>query len=327
LGLETRRREEVVFGSLLHDVGKIGISELLLLKPGPLSPEEYNIVKLHPRIGYRLVQQVPALDAIALGILHHHERYDGRGYPAGLKGQEIPQEARIICVADAFSAMTSDRPYRGRLSVAEACSELERFAGAQFDPEIVRLFVDEVKRQPPEEEMNALATALADPELEARRTGGDAILGQSPFALTDSLTLLYSHRYFHEQLDAQAHRAAVQGSPFALALFELQQLSEINVRDGYAAGDAAIQRAARALHRSAARSGATACRVSGKRLALVIPHVDESDAHALAAELASELPDLSVRVGVAAWRRGDAARDVLERALADLAAARTALPA
>ena len=117
LGVEPEQRELIVFGSLLHDVGKIGVSERILLKPAPLTLEEFNIVKLHPRIGYRLVQNVPALDRIAPALLHHHERFDGTGYPSGLRGDEIPMEARIVAVADSFSAMTSDRSYRGRLSV------------------------------------------------------------------------------------------------------------------------------------------------------------------------------------------------------------------
>ena len=146
MGLDPREREEVVFGSLLHDVGKIGVSDGILLKPGPLSDEEFDVVKLHPLMGHRIVKRVPLLDPIALGILHHHERFDGTGYPSGLRGKHIPREARIIAVADAFSAMVSDRPYRRRMSLGEACAELERGSGTQFDPEIVRLFLDEVCR-------------------------------------------------------------------------------------------------------------------------------------------------------------------------------------
>ncbi|MDQ4095423.1 MAG: HD domain-containing protein, partial [Actinomycetota bacterium] len=125
MGLDRRRREELLFGSLLHDVGKIGISERILLKPADLTPEERSVIELHPRIGYRLVQQVPALRNIAPAILHHHEKFDGSGYPQGLRGEQIPLEARIVAVADSFSAMTSDRPYRKGMSAEEACAELE----------------------------------------------------------------------------------------------------------------------------------------------------------------------------------------------------------
>ncbi len=116
LEFEPRRREALIFASLLHDVGKLGISERILLKPGSLTDEERSVIELHPRIGYQLVRQVPALEEIAPAVLHHHERFDGNGYPGHLRGETIPLEARIIAVADAFSAMTSNRPY------SEACT-------------------------------------------------------------------------------------------------------------------------------------------------------------------------------------------------------------
>jgi HD-GYP domain-containing protein (c-di-GMP phosphodiesterase class II) len=149
LGVEPKDREQLVYSSLLRDVGKIGISERILLKPAELTPEERSVVQLHPHMGYRLVQQVPALQGTEAAIVHHHERYDGNGYPGGLRGDQIPLEARIVAVADAFSAMTTNRPYRRRLSLEQACEELERCAGTQFDPAVARLFVAEVRRDPP----------------------------------------------------------------------------------------------------------------------------------------------------------------------------------
>src|SRR5947209_14762189 len=104
LGFEPSRREQLLFAALLHDVGKIGISERILLKPARLTDEEYAVMQLHPRIGYHLIRQIPALEPVAPAVLHHHERYDGNGYPAHLRGEVIPIEARIIAVADAFSA-------------------------------------------------------------------------------------------------------------------------------------------------------------------------------------------------------------------------------
>lgn len=104
------------------------------------------MIELHPCIGHRLLQQVPALRPISPVVLHHHERYDGGGYPSGMRGEEIPLEARIVSVADSFSAMISKRPYRERMTRDEACAELEHEAGMQFDPEIARIFVEEVRR-------------------------------------------------------------------------------------------------------------------------------------------------------------------------------------
>lgn len=165
------RRSWLVFGSLLHDIGKIGISKRILLKPAALTPEVRAVVELHPRIGYRLVQRVPALRSIAPAILHHHEHFDG-GYPSGLRGEQIPLEARIIGVADAFSAMVSDRTYRAPLSPDDACAELERCAGTQFDPGIVRVFVEEVRRKPLV--VVDKAQIVDDPELEVRREAGES---------------------------------------------------------------------------------------------------------------------------------------------------------
>jgi len=194
LEFEPKRREELIFASLLHDVGKLGISERILLKPGGLTDEERSVIQLHPRIGYQLVRQVPALQGIAPAVLHHHERFDGDGYPGRLRGETIPLEARIIAVADAFSAMTTNRPYSRARAPAEACAELERCAGTQFDPGVVGLFVEEVRRRPPK---TLDATPLpADPELDSQRRGGELVLGASAFGITDSLTLLYSHRHF-----------------------------------------------------------------------------------------------------------------------------------
>jgi len=311
-----------VIASLLHDVGKIGISERILLKPGALTPEERSAIELHPRIGCRLVEQVPALDAIAPAVLHHHERFDGDGYPSGLAGEQIPLAARVICVADSFSAMTSERPYRAALELEEACTELERCAGTQFDPQVVRLFVEAVRLCPPSrEERDGLAVALDDPEIRARRTEGEPLLGFGPFGLTDNLTLLYSHRYMHDTVRAHAERSAVQGHPFAVVLMQLARLSEVNASDGYAAGDAAIQDAARAVQRAASRSGGIACRHSGRRLALLAPEADATAAAELAREIKLDLGDGGPRVvtGVAAWEDGDSGEQVVARARLALA--------
>jgi len=322
LDIEPRRREELVIASLLHDVGKIGISERILLKPGALTPEERSAIELHPRIGFRLVEQVPALDPIGPAVLHHHEHFDGNGYPAGLVGEEIPLEARVICVADCFSAMTSDRPYRSALEPEEACLELERCAGTQFDPRVVRLFVEEVRSNPPSERSpDGLAAALDDPEIRTRRRPGEGLLGMGPVGATDNLTMLYSHRYMQEAVAAQAERAAMRQSPFSVVMLELSTLVELNGRDGYAAGDELLQEAARAVQRAASRCGGTACRYSGRRLAMLIPETEAGAAEALARELEMDLDSRSTdaATGVAAWHEGESGAEVLTRARLALA--------
>ena len=323
LEIDPRRREELVIASLLHDVGKIGISERILLKPGPLTQEERTAVELHPRIGFRLVEQVPALGNIAPAVLHHHERFDGAGYPAGLSGEQIPLEARVICVADCFSAMTSERPYGSPMSLEDAYAELERCAGTQFDPKVVRLFVDEVRKNPPSTfEPDGLAIALDDPEIDAQRAPGEPVLGHGPVGMVDNLTMLYSHRHLHDTAAAQAEQASVQSRPFAAVVVRLDGLGETNERDGYAAGDDTLQAVARAAQREASRAGGTACRMSGRRIAVVVPGASEDTGWELARAVSAQVADreCETSVGAAAWQPGDSGAAVLARAEAALGA-------
>jgi putative nucleotidyltransferase with HDIG domain len=129
-------------GSLLHDVGKIGVSDAILLKPGKLTEEEWRAMRLHPEIGYNMLHQVKFLEGAAEIILSHHERWDGKGYPRGLHEDEIPLGARIFSVVDTFDSMTSDRPYRKALSTQEALNEILRCSNTQFDPRVVESFLD-----------------------------------------------------------------------------------------------------------------------------------------------------------------------------------------
>jgi putative nucleotidyltransferase with HDIG domain len=141
LGLSNDELRVIRAGSLLHDVGKIGIPDRILRKPGRLTEEEWAIVKGHPSMGEALLRTVPDLGGVHEVVMGHHERFDGSGYPGGLKGTEIPLLARILAVADAYSAMISDRPYRKALSEREAIAELRKGAGTDFDPDIVATFI------------------------------------------------------------------------------------------------------------------------------------------------------------------------------------------
>ena len=141
LKLPVRSVNAIKTASLLHDIGKIGIDMNIIRKPGKLTPEDWDKVKTHPEIGAKIVEQVGFLNEVVPIIRCHHERFGGGGYPdPGRSGLKIPLGSRIIAVADAFDAMTSDRPYREALSKKEAMEELERCAGSQFDPEIVKAF-------------------------------------------------------------------------------------------------------------------------------------------------------------------------------------------
>ncbi len=145
LALGSRERQCLKVAALLHDLGKIGVPEAILRKQGPLTPEEREIVQRHPYFACLLLKQALDLQEVLAAIYHHHERYDGAGYPTGLAGEEIPLLARILCVADSYCAMVADRPYRRRLSAEEAREELRRNAGSQFDPELVGLLLAELE--------------------------------------------------------------------------------------------------------------------------------------------------------------------------------------
>ena len=140
MGLDEEQKKVLQWSSILHDSGKIGIPESILNKPWRLEDEEYQIVKDHPRKGHTILEPLEQLASSLPGMLHHHERYDGKGYPGGLKGKDIPLEARIIAVADTFDAITSNRAYRPSKSPTEALREMERVAGSQLDPELVEVF-------------------------------------------------------------------------------------------------------------------------------------------------------------------------------------------
>ena len=142
LGWDDMRLRQLAVGARLHDIGKVMISERILRKRGPLSPQELDEIRKHPRAGASLIGPVDeAGDALPF-VLYHHERWDGGGYPLGRSGGKIPPEARLLAVVDAFDAMTFGRPFRRPLTVEAALAELDRCSGTQFEPAIVRAFVD-----------------------------------------------------------------------------------------------------------------------------------------------------------------------------------------
>jgi len=146
LGLDERRRRNVEFGALLHDVGKVAIPKALINKPGPLDEREWMLVRTHTVEGQRMLEKIGGLmSEIGLVVRSSHERYDGDGYPDGLAGEAIPIESRIIFACDAFNAMTTDRAYRSAMPIADAVAELEANAGGQFDPDVVAVLVGQVR--------------------------------------------------------------------------------------------------------------------------------------------------------------------------------------
>ena len=157
-GLTEPELGHLELGALLHDIGKIGIPRNVLLKPEPLTEEEWRVMKTHPQIGYGLISEFPAFREEARIVLSHHERFDGKGYPLGKSGKEIPPEARIFSIVDTLDAITSDRPYRSAQPLSKAREEIEKMSASQFDPLLVDVFgriavekLQEIQQQYPDE--------------------------------------------------------------------------------------------------------------------------------------------------------------------------------
>ena len=141
LWLSPRQMADLALLAQVHDLGKVAVPDSILFKKGPLTEEEWEVMRQHPEKGYRIALSSPALAGVADLILKHHERWDGKGYPLGLRGEEIPVECRILSIADAFDAMTGGRPYLKPRSKEEAVAELKKCAGSHFDPHLVDVFV------------------------------------------------------------------------------------------------------------------------------------------------------------------------------------------
>ena len=147
LGLSEEELKELELSAIFHDIGKIGTPDHVLNKPSRLTEEEFQVMKQHPEQSYEILKEFEGWENIASNARLHHERYDGRGYPLGLKGEDIPICARIILIADTFDAMTSTRPYRKGLDYSVAFEELHQFSGSQFDPKCVNAFVEGMRKE------------------------------------------------------------------------------------------------------------------------------------------------------------------------------------
>jgi HD-GYP domain-containing protein (c-di-GMP phosphodiesterase class II) len=308
LGLDERRRDVLVCATLLRAVGYLALPERPRLQPGPLLPDERALVQLHSRLGFNVLTQAPALQDAALAVLHHHERWDGTGYPAGLSGADIPHPARVLAVLEAYGAMTHERSYRTPCSPEQACQELVAGGATQFDPEIVACFVEQVRRAPRVAREDVSTAVLDALPLEPGTNGAG---GQFVAAAVDGSTLLGNQRALQQDIGA----AARHGSPFGLVILELRDLPRINTEAGFDAGDRVIEQSARRARRAAARLGGTAYRLSGRRLAIVVPARDGRVFPGTVDEVQAEfLSGPSIRATMASWSPGEQGEAVLERA-------------
>lgn len=158
-GLSESTLDAIYFGGIVHDIGKIGVPDSVLLKPAALDEHETELMRRHVPIGVEIASKLRSASNVVPIIKHHHERFDGSGYPDGLTGTEIPQTARIVAICDAYDAMMSDRPYRRAMSSSDAIAELRRGAGTQWDPDLVTLFLGRVIQEAPEAELSPVSAA------------------------------------------------------------------------------------------------------------------------------------------------------------------------
>lgn len=311
LGWSEEEQQHLRYVALLHDIGKIGIPDAVLNKPSRLSDEEFDMIKKHPVIGGEILKEIHTIPHVQEGALFHHERYDGKGYPHGLKGRDIPLYGRIVCIADTYDAMSTDRVYRKKISTEQIIAEYERCKGTQFDPNLTSLFVRMLKSG---------FTVEDDDALEENQTEGNILLDTvlkecmeevANISMTDSLTGLYNKAY------AQSHvedllRTEHQGAMF---MMDLDNFKHINDAYGHIIGDQVLKIYAGVMRKVA--SGADIlCRVGGDEFIMFNTDLDSREAAAekgkkiikILAEDVRKLPiasDVSTSIGIAFTKPGD----------------------
>ncbi|GEM_PF-1278937 len=236
MGLSEEEVNKIYTAALLHDIGKIGIPDSILLKPGRLTEREYEIIKLHPILSYELLKNLDFLEGALNGIKYHHERWDGSGYPEGLKGEEIPLSARIIAVADSFDAMTSERIYRKAREKREAVKEIKRLSGKAYDPKVVENALHILlNEEPPKPEEEYLEDEIIR-EIEERRLD---------YFLRDPLTGVFNRN----ALELAYTIAKERFRKLAGIVVDIVKLREINIKEGWERGDELLKKVTAEIHR------------------------------------------------------------------------------
>jgi diguanylate cyclase (GGDEF)-like protein/putative nucleotidyltransferase with HDIG domain len=271
-GLEARELFWFRIGAIVHDVGKLIIPSEVLNKPGKLAPDEWDLVKRHPVAGVEMLADMDFPGDVIPMVRSHHERWDGRGYPDQLAGEDIPRSARILCIADVYDALTSKRSYKGALAHDQAMIVMKTDAGTQFDPELFIQFEEMMKTRTPSIRQRAALEAASpsrSPERELRVSGP-----------TDDLTGLLTRRPF---VDA-ANRVLSEGGPFstvALIVIDVDNFKTVNDTHGHLQGDAVLRVVAGTLRELAAATGIVG-RYAGDEFIVLLPHSPLEDARELA---------------------------------------------
>lgn len=259
--------------ALLHDIGKIGVPDAILNKPAKLSDAEFEIIKKHPVIGNDILKDIRMIKNVAEGALYHHERYDGSGYPFGLVGDEIPLCARIIGIADAFDAMTSNRIYRRKLALPKVREEFEKGRGTQFDPQLTDLFLEMLEEHSDASDESSIFWD-DDREVESNdllnKVLTEYATDMKNEAVTDTLTGLYSINYAEFKIG----RLIEDGHFGALLMVDMDNFKQINDIYGHITGDKTLQHFADTL-RAATKPEDVVCRIGGDEFIVFLTDVFE----------------------------------------------------
>ena len=309
LGWSEKEIQNFQYVALLHDIGKIGVPDAILNKPSRLSDEEFQVIKKHPIIGNDILKDIHMIKSVAEGALYHHERYDGRGYPFGLAGEDIPLYARIICIADAYDAMTSNRIYRHKLTLEKVIREFENGRGTQFDPFLTDLFLEMLRDGfdlAIEEGIISWDDDLASESsalLSKVMTEYAADIQQK--AVTDPLTGLYTRNY----AEARIAKLLGEAHPGSLMMIDMDNFKAINDTYGHIAGDKTLKILADALRENTCDEDVV-CRLGGDEFVVFLTGMNDRQevsekAQAILDMLAENLEKLkfsqksSISIGIA----------------------------
>lgn len=322
LGWDEEKIQNLKYIALLHDIGKVGIPDSILNKPGKLTEIEYGVIKSHTTIGGDILSEIETIPDVALGAKYHHERYDGKGYPKGISGDEIPEIARVICICDAYDAMNSRRVYRDKLSMEEICKQFEEGKGTQFDADYVDAFLELIRNG----ELNVterIGSAKSEKTLSGEST---LLLNQIMKNIEeeaqksekyDVLTGLLNRKNGEKEIIA-----ALKEAPGCLAFVDLDNLKKTNDIMGHLAGDYAIKSVGEVL--AAFEENAIISRIGGDEFLYYIKDTDEERAiekiKAIMAEFhrrKSENTNMtfsSLSIGMCMTNKNDVYSEVLKRA-------------
>lgn len=292
LGMSEEETVNLRYVGLLHDIGKIGISDTLLSKPGKLSVEEFNIIKKHSEIGADILKDLSMIKFASEGAKYHHERFDGTGYPTGKSGENIPLAARILTVADSFDAMNSLRSYRPRLSIEDIRTEFINERGRQFDPQITDIMLDIINEGLFFDE----STYKADDDSGSAFESGKLISkvlyeytkGVRLDSAKDTLTGLWNRSYLEEEINKFANGDPDCSQTAFLMMLDLDNFKAINDLYGHLAGDAALKSFGNVISRQIGEND-IAARVGGDEFMLFLRGIDEDTCKAMASKILSDV--------------------------------------